>query len=349
MKICFYSRFDQAILFPKIAELFKKDEVESIFITQDHNETKVVKDLIPNAKIYEIEDYLEKNWDKFDMASILVAEEKYSIDSVWKLFYTDRFLVNFNYDDSIKFIVGHIKFYEEIFQKEKPDYFINEPVAIFSAYIEYYIGKYYDVKYYGFQVGRLETDTKVFLIDDPFQMNFKLDEKFNKGEFTKEQLELAGKYIDNFRKKGIKPEAEKLQRIEPKFKLKFAYHIIRYIASLFRKKNYSKFNYMHYNQNIKELDQLIFWLRYRCVKKWFKSIDNKDKFYYYPIHYEPEAATLICGGKFKNQLSTIELLSQNIPGNCKLYVKEHYFALIHKKLDFYKQIKRLPNVVLIEP
>lgn len=349
MKICFYSRFDQATLYPKIANHFNKDGVESIFITQDNNETKIVKQMIPDAKVYEIEDYLKTNWNNFDITSISTAEEKYTIDSLWRLFYSDRFLINFSYEDSVKFIVGHIKFYEEVFEKEKPDYFINEPVAIFSAYIEYYIGKFYNVQYYGFQVGRLETNSKIFLIKDPFQMNFKLDEKFNEDNFNEEELLQAEKYIENFRKRGLKPEAEKFQRKEPKITIKFLYHILRYIVSSLKEENHCKYNYMRYKQSIKELDKFLFYLRYRWVKKWFQPFDENNKFYYYPIHYEPEAATLICGDKFKNQLATIEQIAQNIPGDCKLYVKEHYTALIHKNIYFYKQIRKLPNVVLINP
>ena len=42
-------------------------------------------------------------------------------------------------------------------------------------------------------------------------------------------------------------------------------------------------------------------------------------------------------------------MAKNIPGEYVLYVKEHYARLGHRDTDFYKKLKKFPNVRLINP
>ena len=65
------------------------------------------------------------------------------------------------------------------------------------------------------------------------------------------------------------------------------------------------------------------------LKKNLKFLSNlnypklKNKYVYYPLHLNPETSTLLKGNDFMNQAFLVELISKNIPSNCKLYVKEH--------------------------
>ena len=88
------------------------------------------------------------------------------------------------------------------------------------------------------------------------------------------------------------------------------------------------------------------------ILKYLTSIkcpDLKKKYVYFPLQLIPKTSTLLMGNDFMNQGFLVELISKNIPSDCKLYVKEHPAMLFShsKKVEFYKRLKLLPNVELV--
>ncbi|MBW3003607.1 hypothetical protein KY337_03525 [Candidatus Woesearchaeota archaeon] len=81
----------------------------------------------------------------------------------------------------------------------------------------------------------------------------------------------------------------------------------------------------------------------------FESPVQGEKFIFFPLHFQPEAATLIYGKWYENQINLIENIAKAMPLGYKLYVKEHSFGFGNRTLKFYNEIKKLPNVRLISP
>jgi hypothetical protein len=103
----------------------------------------------------------------------------------------------------------------------------------------------------------------------------------------------------------------------------------------------------------------------RKMRKFYDSVsvefDESKKYVFYAMHFDPEASTM-ARACFSNQLSVIKQLSQSLPEDWILYVKEHpdqfkfdrpgwwYFLLsIHKyrTKDFYKELLNFNNVKLL--
>jgi hypothetical protein len=83
---------------------------------------------------------------------------------------------------------------------------------------------------------------------------------------------------------------------------------------------------------------------------WFRPApDVKASFAYYPLQVEPEASTLVMAPMHTNQLAVIEALSKSLPLNMTLVVKEHLPMLGRRPSNFYRQIARMPGVVLVSP
>ena len=96
---------------------------------------------------------------------------------------------------------------------------------------------------------------------------------------------------------------------------------------------------------------MVFFFRYQIIKRFFKKglPDFERKYVFVPLHYQPEASTLVCAAKYEKQLFLIDSLSKSIPSDTLVYVKEHYALLGHKKIRFYEDLSKYPNVVLIDP
>jgi hypothetical protein len=87
-------------------------------------------------------------------------------------------------------------------------------------------------------------------------------------------------------------------------------------------------------------------------KNLIQKITNEEKFIYLPLHQEPERSLLIAAPKFSDQLHTIKQISENLPKNYLLYVKEHPTqgpARNWRNISFYKEIIELKNVKLFHP
>lgn len=112
-------------------------------------------------------------------------------------------------------------------------------------------------------------------------------------------------------------------------------------------------------------DKLYYFFKYKQLKRFYdkhSTLPNlKEKYIYYSIHFEPEAAII---GKtlLESQITIIKMLSKAIPKDWKLYVKEHphqfmlnneishYFINnldFFKNISFYQEIQKLPNVTLV--
>lgn len=112
-------------------------------------------------------------------------------------------------------------------------------------------------------------------------------------------------------------------------------------------------------------NKFYYFLKYKRLKRFYEKhsiVPNfNEKYIYYSIHFEPEAA-IIGKTMLESQLTIIKMLSKAIPNDWKLYVKEHphqfmlnneishYFINnldFFKNISFYQEIKKIRNVVLV--
>ena len=100
------------------------------------------------------------------------------------------------------------------------------------------------------------------------------------------------------------------------------------------------------------------WSNYFETKKREQFLDNNaikiiedDKFLYFPLQSEPEAAILVNTPFYNNQLSLIETIAKSIPINFTLYVKEHPLQKEKswRPIQVYKDIINIPNVKFLHP
>lgn len=85
------------------------------------------------------------------------------------------------------------------------------------------------------------------------------------------------------------------------------------------------------------------------------NLDYEAAYIYMPLHYQPERTTCPDGGVYSNQMLMVRMISQYLPENWSLYVKEHASQFSYngngdlcRTDDFYNDINMLPNVKLID-
>lgn len=352
MNYCFNSRPAFHVYTPKIFLDIKRrydKDAYGVFITTNKKETDMVRQTFPDAQTYETSSYLKEHWEDFDFDKFCEYEKKYECAPLWKYIYTDRFLIHRDYDYVVKVTCGLFSFFEYVFTKHNIDIYYSECIATLQCYIAYLVGLKTGAKYFGQTSARGKSSTHMHVIDNPYENLVGFDSNYLNENYTKEEINEAKEFWDDFKQHAEAPAYMAQTGKKPRFKLKFLLLPICRLLKRFDKNLTDPSSYMYYEGYKSITDPLKFYIRYNYCKRYYHKADFTRNYVFFPLHYQPEASTLVCALKYEKQLMFIDSWAKSLPADTLLYVKEHYAVLGHRDISFYKELKNYPNVVLIDP
>lgn len=353
MNICFLARPSFDIYSVAILKNLREKYDSSIggfFITSNSSESQYVKESIDKVTICETSAFLREHWSKFSKNHLIEFEKKYDCSPVWKYIYTDRFLVNRDYNYVVKITVGLFFFFEDIFSNNKIDFYYSETIATLQCFIAYLVGKKYGVKYIAQMCARGSLDsTYHYFVKEEYQYNSKFNNNYKNVEYSKEEWSFADSILKKFEEKDCPPPAMQMVKTKPKIDKQFLLAPIKYLRNRLNKELNDPYSYMYYKGYKRSLDPIVFYLHYHKCKKYYKEADFNEKYVYFPLHYQPEASTCVCAQKYEKQLYFIDSWAKSLPADTVLYVKEHYALIGHRDPHFYVDLQKYPNVKLINP
>jgi hypothetical protein len=282
-------------------------------------------------------------------------------DLSWKEFFPDfdRYkLSSCGYEGSIAIVTQLYQFFDFIFQEEKPDVVVHEPPANLFSEVAYHFCRKNNIIYLGLIGSRIDGRIDVFDLEhtcSKYEKTFreinyadisgaekKFEEDFIKKFLSHRQLPA---YLKNYSssqldylKRYVKREKERLRP---------------WALYFLNRKRFSQFDYE--SESILKHELLNLWdgikRRFKrfIYKDIFNSIGETDNFFLFPLHVQPEASTLVLATYFCDQLNTIKNIAFSLPFPYKLYVKEHPMVGGDRPRGFYRELKQIPNVVLIHP
>jgi len=353
MKICFlarpsYDRFSVELL--KYMRKNNDPDIEGFFITSNKKESQYIKSSIENVDVCETSAYLREHWNEFTAERLAQYEERYDCAPIWQYIYTDRFLVNREYDYVVGITVGLFAFFEDIFQNNKIDFYYSEAIATLQCYIAYIVGKKHGVKYVSQMCVRGSLDSEYhYFIMDAFQHNVNFDKNYKDIIYTQEEWKFADNYLYSFETKDTPPPTMQMVTTKPSLSFKTVVSPLTRLIKRFDPYLNDPYSYMYYEGYKDCTNPLKFYFNYQRSKKYYSKANFSRKYVYYPLHYQPEASTCVCAPKYEKQLFYIDSWAKSLPADTALYVKEHYAVLGHRDPHFYIEMQKYPNVVLIDP
>jgi hypothetical protein len=375
MKIVMICKQDYYITFDKISEILKeKFNITCVAVTFNTRTARILSRGNSFLRIYNFPDFMRENGSAFPESSELVTQFKaldkdFNNDVLSRAMSFDRLLFpsatgtvyqkkvkQYTYNEILRIMYGNYRFWMEIFQKEKPSYIIGGEIGNSSEYLAWAIAKKYNCRYLLFSHTRI-MENRFFFCDNPFERVQKLEDTFtalkDKDLSTGERKGLQG-FLDAFVSKRSKP-----QYFSFKNPFMFDFARISRVAkdALMRARvpaDRSDRDFM-----LEDKDQLSFFglfshraikaVRYLLSLSLFERLPADADYFFFALHVQPEISTLLYGQFYDNQLAVVENICKCLPIGYRLVVKDHPVMVGRRTRGFYRELKKFPNVVLIDP
>ena len=340
--------------FMEIKNKYDKD-AKALFVATDAREAAVVEKMAkgnPDITIIQFAKYIDEHWDEFTVDRLSQIEKEYDCAPIWQIIYTDRILINCDYDYTVHIAAGMFSFWEYVFEKYNVGWFYDEAMATLHSYAAYIVGKKTGTHFFSQLLlrGNQMEYTWHYLLDDPYQHNCMFNDDYMNETYSEEEIAEATRFLENFENTDQKPLYMQLEGKEPKLHLRDLLRIPFYVRQrFFNPMTQDRGSYIFYHQYDGVFEPVKEVFRYKRSKKYYRNPDLNAKFVYYALHFQPEASTIVCAPKYEKQLFFIDSLAKSLPADTVLYVKEHYSGLGTRPIQFYKELQQYPNVVLITP
>lgn len=312
--------------------------------------------------------------EKLDRDYIMFLEKEYGMPNLWPYIEVDR-IIRYNqlvreypmdtpvysHEEMMIHVQVRAKAIIAMLEKEKPDFIVCSVVASIGSLLLYNVAKKMGIEVrivmptkVGSRYGVSSSYERLVEIDNEFEQLLRQNKRVDNFEEAKEVL-------NSFRENPLPPDSITnfyLNRASRMKQLDFLLpsKLKRYILWLIGKvKYYFKENDKHDYSYIKTFDkikdQLARKLRaVRGVDDLYDEIQpDKEDFAFFPLHLEPEVALHLYGYWYINQIEAVRQIARSLPVNYKLYVKDHPRMVGFRKRSYYKELKKIPNVKLVNP
>jgi hypothetical protein len=247
-------------------------------------------------------------------------------------------------------------FFDEIFDKELIDAVIFEPVSNAFGYAAYNVANAKGKKYVSPATARVPGRFEIF--DSIFEQSDRLEETFKKSLVDKlcDWPQEVVSYVEKI--KETEPDYMKNSQLSPTISLRSRYLNLRKIRYLGGILKYLSSSPEDLPVRYSMADPLVFsakmFLRslrrkfkLRYLSSYYDEQNSNDSFYLYPIQFHPESSSSILAPHCLDEYNVILGAASSMPFGTYLYVKDHKSAAGFPNIDFYRKIKRIPNVKVI--
>lgn len=159
----------------------------------------------------------------------------------------------------------------------------------------------------------------------------------------------AEQFIEEFKNKQPKPAYWYKNNVRPSVKLNWGKKLLK---NFFEEIRYKKSDPTRFPISwllAKRTSEVINRYAMKTIK-FHEPKHHWDKpFVLYPLHKQPESSVDVLGDFYSDQLNLIKQIVRSLPISHKLFVKEHSNSIGDRPIWFYRELSRLPNLVLLTP
>lgn len=298
---------------------------------------------------HKIDDTILQRYAKFNLNSALLSDfERAEVYQIWGK------NINQQFYDRLKSAL--LTFFENLFEKHCIDIVIFENVSNTFAHFAMLVAKNNGAIYCG--IGGSRLPGRFSITEDPLEDEEprKIFAEINAGRVNipDEVKQWAFDYLNTI--ETVTPDYMKINGLEKLGLLTryFRRDRIKKLRSLLRHSCDSRTDAFqignplltHFNLFSRNARRRF---KVGIIRKLYETPRVDERFLLYPMHFHPESSTSILAGTYLDEYEVIRNIAFNLPEGIRLYVKDHISAWGYPSLEFYRKIKRLPNVRLLSP
>ncbi len=379
MKACFFMHRRFAYVGHAMALTFRKKYGINKFCGYVHLRSSLEflksQNDIQYTKLLLDEDIHKRHKDEpLDLDYLKYLEQEYGIPNLWPFIAADRIIrynllvreypydtPQYTHEEMMKIIQVKAKAIIKFLEEEKPDFILFPAICSLGGLLLYYIAKKRRIRTFvirGSGIGTNYSITEDYNIVE--YINKAFDDMQKNNTAYQDYIRQAEKFLNDFRNKPSPYSTfytSKTKQISRQKQFIFLLpHKILKSASWFIKVFYgylSDKNRDDYS-NIKPWYYL--WDRIKRKIRvligfddLYDEINLNEDFAFFPLQYQPEVSTMLYASFYMDQLWLIKQIAQSLPLHYKLYVKEHPVMFGYRPRQYYKELKKIPNVKLIKP
>lgn len=378
MKACFLLQRSFAYVGHKVAIILKeKYGVENfcgyVYLRSSYEFLKNQKDINYSFLLLDEDMHNQFKNEPLDLNYLKNIEKEYGIPNLWPYLTLDRVLMfnqlkreypyntpAYSHEDMMKILQTKVKAILDFLEKEKPDFIFMTVVGRVGTMLLYQIAKKKGIPVI------LGIETRIddgYILTDNYK-NFSWSEQiFNdlkKNGLKSKKNDQARHYIEKFRNRPITysysmrdgglnvSHIKELKWFLPKKFFKSLFWFFRLTFRYFSKKKW--LDYTEENPAEYFIDRLKRKTRTLIgLNRFYDSMDPNEDYAFFPLHYEPEISIFLLAPFWTDQLNLIRQIAKSLPLHFKLYVKEHPAMVRYRPFYYYKELKKIPNVKIINP
>lgn len=282
-----------------------------------------------------------------DIAYLISREAKYGI-SLQRMIASERHLIKLPYRRLLSVIELTFRRLESFFEEDRPDFVFSESVSCLTSYIYLALARAYDVPFWQAMSARM--DNRLAFTDrglQQWQLTTARFEDIQARGLTADEREQAEGFIAEFRRRPSRPSHMKLRQ-ELKAGSRKDAEILWSLATRRLRDEH--------NPTLSSPMSAVASRAGRIVRAQvaehagiFERPVSGESYVLYPIHFQPEATTLVQAPYYLDQAALIEDIVKSLPIGYRLYVKEHFTNRGRRPIGFYRRIKKAPGVRLLGP
>jgi hypothetical protein len=234
------------------------------------------------------------------------------------------------------------------YDREKPDFVFTADISCFHTYAFFVLARERKIPFWCISTGRLPKRVSVY---SRGMMHWDSAEDLyarirTRGLSDSERCD-AEAYVAEFRGRPDRPTGMATRSARPTIERKdattFAKAVTRYVGDPHDPTLRPPFEVL--KQRIRRIARVAATDALRT----FESPVPGEKYVLYPIHFQPEASTLVLAPMYLDQVALITDIAKSLPVGYRLYAKEHLSNRGRRPLEFYSAIRAIPGVRLLGP
>ena len=283
-----------------------------------------------------------------DMDYLRERERRYGVP-LHRMIWSERHLLKGrSYAEVLQLAEAIFRLVEQSFDAQRPDCVFSEDVSGLTSYIHYVVSRDRGIPFWRISSARMPGLLSVYQAG-PQEWNLtrtKLDELVGR-DLTPVEREAAEAFLTDFRAKPQRPTG---MDVRSKLPVASDNDVRRLISSS------QRFYRDRGNPTLTSPTGMLLQRAVRLSRNQaadaldlFEEPVDGEPYVLFPIHFQPEASTLVQAPYYLDQAALIEDISKSLPAGYRLYVKEHLTNRGRRPLRFYRRIKDTFGVRLLGP